>query len=149
VTLFFAGQLQHPAQAWLAYEITHSPLKLTLVLAMQSVPMILLSLYSGVIIDRIQKRKVIIITQIITAVIALFIAVLISTNRIEYWHLLLASFLGGINGAFNMTARNSIIAELVPPERLYNAIAISNAGANAASVAGPAISGILIGLIGV
>lgn len=149
VTLFFAGQLQQPAQAWLAYEITHSPLKLTLVLAMQSVPMILLSLYSGVIIDRIQKRKVIIITQIITAVIALFIAILITTNRIEYWHLLLASFAGGINAAFNMTARNSIVAELVPPERLFNAIAISNAGANAASVAGPAISGILIGVIGV
>ncbi len=149
VILFFAGQLQQPAQAWLAYEITRSPLLLTLVLAVQSVPMIALSLYSGVIIDRVQKRKVIVITQIVTAVVALFVAILISLGRIEYWHLLVASFIGGVNGAFNATARNSIIAELVPPERLYNAMAINNAGANAAMVAGPAISGVLIGLIGV
>ena len=58
ITLTFAGQLQLPAQSWLAYELTHSPLKLTLVAAMQAIPMIVFSIYSGVFIDRIQKRSI-------------------------------------------------------------------------------------------
>ena len=148
IVLFFASQLQGTAQAWLAFELTNSPLKLTLVMAMQSVPMFLLSMYSGVIIDRIQKRDVIVVTQIVTAIVAGIIAVLIATNHIQYWHLLVSSFIGGLNGAFNMTARNSIIAELVPRERLYNAIALNNVGSNGASIIGPAIAGILIGSVG-
>jgi MFS family permease len=118
------------------------------VMAMQSVPMFFLSLYSGVIIDRIQKRNVIVITQIVTTVVAAFIAVLIATHHIQYWHLLVSSFIGGINGAFNMTARNAIIAELVPREKLYNAIALNNVGSNAAAILGPAVCGILIATIG-
>lgn len=149
ISLYFAGQLQLPAQSWLAYELTHSPLKLTLVAAMQSVPMIIFSIYSGVIIDRVQKRNILVITQSFMTVVALFIAILIATGHIQYWHLLVSSFLGGISGAFNMNARYSIIAELVPNQKLYNAMALNNAGANAAGVAGPAISGILIGVIGV
>jgi MFS family permease len=148
-TLFFAGQLQMPAQAWLAYELTHSPLQLTLVAAMQSLPMILLSPFSGVIIDRVQKRDIILSTQIFGVAIAAVIAVLITTGHIQYWHLLLSSFLSGINWAFSQTARNAIIAELVPGEKLYSSIALNNAGANATGVAGPAISGILIGAFGV
>jgi MFS family permease len=84
-TLFFAGQLQMPAQAWLAYELTHSALELTLVAAMQSVPMVVLSPFSGVIIDRVQKRDIILITQIFTVAIAAAIAVLIATGHIQYW----------------------------------------------------------------
>lgn len=148
MVLFFAGQLQATAQSWLAYQLTQSPLKLTLVLAMQSVPMFLLSMYSGVIVDRIQKRNVIVFTQTITTLVVGIVAVLIATNHIQYWHLLVSSFIGGINGAFNMTARNAIIAELVPREKLYNAIALNNVGSNAAAIAGPAISGILIGSVG-
>ncbi|HSW58016.1 MAG TPA: MFS transporter, partial [Dehalococcoidales bacterium] len=148
IVLFFAGHLQAPAQAWLAYELTQSPLKLTLVMAMQSVPMFLLSMYSGVIIDRIQKRNVIVVTQIVTAVVAGIVAVMIATHHIQYWHLLVSSFIGGINGAFNMTARNAIIAELVPREKIYNAIALNNVGANAAAIIGPAVCGILIAAAG-
>ncbi len=145
--LNFGGQMLMPAQSWLAYELTGSPLKLTLVMAMQSIPWFLLSLYSGVISDRIQKRDVIIACQMISTFVAAIIAVLIATGNIEYWHLLVSSFIAGINGAFNQTARNSIMAELVPRERLYNAIALNNVGACTASIIGPAISGIIIGAV--
>lgn len=148
LVLFFAQQLQGTAQSWLAYELTGSPLKLTAVMAMQSVPMFLLSMYSGVIIDRIQKRNVIVITQIVTTVVAGAVAILLATDQLQYWHLLVSSFIGGLNGAFNMTARNSIIAELVPRERLYNAIALNNVGSNVAAIVGPAIAGILIARVG-
>lgn len=145
--LNFGGQMLMPAQAWLAYELTGSPLKLTLVAAMQSIPWFLLSLYSGVISDRIQKRDVIIACQVISTFVAAIIAVLIATGEIQYWHLLVSSFIAGINGAFNQTARNSIMAELVPRDRLYNAIALNNVGTCTASIIGPAISGILIGVV--
>jgi MFS family permease len=144
--MFLGSQILQPAQAWLTFELTHSPLKLTLVLAVQSVPMLLLCLYSGVVIDRIQKRDVIIISQGLTAAVALAIALLVAAGHIQYWHLLISSFLGGINAAFMITARNSIIAELVPRERLFNAMALYSVGANAAGIAGPALSGTLMGL---
>lgn len=146
--LTFGTQLQQPAQNWLAYELTHSPFKLTLVAAMQAIPMLILSLYSGVIVDRVQKRNVIIATNSMTAVIAVIVATLIATGNVQYWHLLVASFMGGINNVFNMTARNSIVAELVPRERLYNSIALVNSGTFLAAIAGPAFAGILIGVIG-
>jgi MFS family permease len=149
ITLTFANQLQMPAQSWLAYELTGSPLKLTLVAAMQAVPMIVFSIYSGVFIDRIQKRSILLIAQAFSTAIAIVIAVLIGTHHIQYWHLLISSFLTGIGASFNMTARYAIVAELVPAQRLYNATALNNAGSNAVATAGPAISGILIGVVGV
>jgi MFS family permease len=149
VTLTFAAQLHMPAQSWLAYELTHSPLKLTLVAAMQAVPMIVFSIYSGVFIDRIQKRSILLTAQSFSFGIAVVVAVLIGTHHIQYWHLLISSFLNGIAASFNMTARYAIVAELVPADRLYNATALNNAGSNAVATAGPAISGILIGIMGV
>lgn len=149
IILTFAAQLQMPAQQWLAYELTHSPLKLTLVSAMQAIPMIVFSIYSGVIIDRIQKRSILLMAQSFSIVVAIVLAVLIGTHRIEYWHLLISSFLTGISASFNMTARYAIVAELVPSNRLYNATALNNAGSNAVATIGPAISGILIGVVGV
>jgi MFS family permease len=146
--IFLGSQMAVAAQAWLAYELTHSPLKLTLVTAMGSIPWIALSLYSGVIIDRFQKRNVIVASQIATVGVAAIIGTLIATGNIQYWHLLVASFTNGISGAFYMTARNSIIAELVPRESLYNAISLNNVSMNIAFVGGPAIAGILIGAFG-
>ena len=149
ITLTFAGQLQLPAQSWLAYELTHSPLKLTLVAAMQAIPMIVFSIYSGVFIDRIQKRSILLVAQSFSTCIAIIIAVLIGTGHIQYWHLLISSFLSGIGTSFNMTARYAIVAELVPVQKLYNATALNNAGSNIVATLGPAISGILIAVVNV
>jgi MFS family permease len=150
---WYAGQffrsVTMPAQSWLAYEITNSPLKLTLVMAMQAIPMVLFSLFSGVIVDRVQKRNVIVITQSFNVLVTLAIAILLAIGKIQYWHLLVSSLLSGINIAFNMPARNAILAELVPREKIYNAIALNNGGANVAAIAGPALSGIIIGLFNI
>jgi MFS family permease len=114
--LNFGGQMLMPAQSWLAYELTGSPLKLTLVMAMQSIPWFLLSLYSGVISDRIQKeRDVIIACQMISTFVAAIIAVLIATGKIEYWHLLVSSFfIAASTGRSIRPPVTSIMAELVP-----------------------------------
>lgn len=117
-------------------------------MGMQALPMIVLSMYSGVIIDRIQKKTVLIAYQIFSSVVCILVAVLISTSLIQYWHLLLASFLNGVNAAFYLTSRNAIVPELVPGEKIYNAVALNNVGSNIAQIAGPALSGVLIALIG-
>jgi MFS family permease len=145
---FLANYILIPAQAWLAYELTHSALKLGLVSAAQGVPMVLIVLFSGVIIDRVQKRTIILVSQSITVVNTLSIAVLLSTHQIQYWHLLISSAVAGIVGAFNTPTRYSIVAELVPKEKIFNAFALNNGGSNTARVVGPAIAGMLIAFAG-
>jgi MFS family permease len=104
VASYFAGQMQIPTQSWLAYQLTSSPLLLGLTMAMQGIPQLLISPISGVIIDRIQKRNIIILTQAFTIAIMLAIAILITTGHIQYWHLLISSFLNGFIQAFNIPA---------------------------------------------
>jgi MFS family permease len=145
---YFASQMQLPTQAWLAYELTNSPLLLGLTTAMEGVPRIIVSLLSGVIIDRVEKRNVIIAAQASTVVFSLTIAILITTGHIQYWHLLVSSFANGVNQGFNIPARTAIVADMVPREKLYNAFALNNGGNNLARIAGPALAGVLIGFIG-
>ncbi len=145
---YFGGQMQLPTQMWLAYEITHSALLLGLTSAFQGIPQLLIAPFGGLIIDKFQKRSLIVFTQSFNILINLAIAILISLGIIQYWHLLLSSFLTGAAGAFNMPARNSIVAELVPREKMYNAITMNSGASNIARVAGPALAGVLIGLVG-
>ncbi len=148
VGAFFSTYMQQPTQAWLAFEITHSPLLLGLTWAAQGVPQMIIAPIGGVVIDRIQKRTLIMITQAATIALNLTIAILITLGHIQFWHILMASFMSGVTTAFNSAARNSIVAELVSKDNIYNAIALNNGGANIARIAGPALAGVLIGFIG-
>jgi MFS family permease len=145
---FFSSQMQQPTQAWLAYEITNSPLLLGLTWAAQGIPQMLIAPFGGLVIDRIQKRNLIMLTQAATILINLAIAILITLGYIQFWHILVSSFLTGATNAFNMAARNSIVAELVPKDKMFNAIALNNGGVNIARIAGPALAGVLIGFVG-
>jgi MFS family permease len=145
---FFSSQMQQPTQAWLAFEITNSPFLLGLTWAAQGVSQMMIAPIGGVVIDRVQKRTLIMITQALTIVINLAIALLITLGYIQFWHILVSSFMIGATNAFNSAARNSIVAELVPKEKMFNAIALNNAGSNIARIAGPALAGVLIGFIG-
>jgi MFS family permease len=144
---FFATQMQQIAQAWLAYELTHSALNLGIVTLAFGLPFILLSVFSGVIIDRYQKRNIIIFSQIGMVFSTLTIAILIAAGRIQFWHLLAASAVSGTSAAFNIPTRQAVIQEIVSREKIFNAIALNNSGQNAARVAGPALAGAIIGFI--
>jgi MFS family permease len=145
---FFGMQIQWPTQAWLAYELTHSPFKLGLVSAAWGFPVFIFSLFGGVITDRVQKRNLLIVSQACIALITLVVAILISTGLIQYWHLLAAALFSGVTFSFNMPARQAIVPEIVPRETLFNAIVLSSGGMNVTRVAGPAIAGVLISIIG-
>lgn len=146
---FLGMQMYWPAQSWLAYQLTHSPLKLGLVSAAFGLPMLLISPFSGVIIDRLPKRNVLVISQLVNSVFVLVIAILISMDLIRYWHILVFGLFSGVAATFTIPSRQAIIPEVVPKKLVFNAVALYSAGMNLTSIAGPALAGALISIIGV
>ena len=146
---FIGINLQLVARNWLVYEMTGSALYLGVVIAAWGLPILLLSYYGGAIADRIKKRDLLIWTQVGNGVITLVIAVLITTDRIELWHLIAAAAITGIIFAFHVPARLAIIPELVRQRELLNAIALNATVMNLSRFVGFAIGGLLLEVIGV
>ena len=143
---FVAMQLNIVARGYLAYEITGSATALGVVSLAWGIPMIVLSLFGGVVADRAQKRSVLLLTQTSMVGLSLITAVLVHAGLIEIWHLFVIGLGQGAVFAFNMPSRQAIIPELVGHDKLMNAIALNNAGMNVSRVLGPALAGILISI---
>ncbi len=154
--LFWLGQwisligtwMQSVTQAWLLARLTDNPLALGLLGAAASAPVLVFVLLGGLVSDRRDRRGVIILTQSLSLLQALVLAVLTLSGAVQPWHIIaLAAMLGTIN-AFDIPARQSFIVELVGPEMLPNAIALNSTGFNVARVVGPAIGGLLVAAVG-
>ena len=143
---FTAMQMQMVAQGFLAYKLTGSATVLGLVGMAMGLPQLFLGLFGGVLADRVPKRRLLVMTQTSTGVIALLTALLIATGVIEVWHLYLLGAAQGIVFAFNMPARQAFVPQLVGQQHLMNAIALNNAGMNFTRIFGPALAGMLIAL---
>lgn len=140
--------MQNVAQPWLAYSLTQSAFLLGLVGALQFLPMMLFSLFAGVVVDRFPTKRIICFTQLGSAAVTLILAVLVLTGHIRYWHiLLLATALGMVN-TIDMPARQSFVIQLVGKDDLMNAIALNSAVFNAARIIGPAVAGLLMAYYG-
>lgn len=154
--IFWIGQLvsvigtwmQSVAQGWLMHRLTDSPFMLGLLGFTQFLPVTLLSLWAGVVADRVDKRKLIFITQSLALVQAVILAVLVSLGLAQPWMVLVLAFMFGAVSAFDLPARQSFLIELVGKEDLTNAIALNSAAFNAARVVGPAFAGLLVASIG-
>jgi len=155
--IFWIGQflslsgtwMQSTAQGWLVLELTNSELLLGLTTAAASAPVLLFTLYAGVVADRMDKRRIIIAAQAASLVIALAMAVLTDTGHITFgWILLLVVLLGTAN-AFEIPTRQSFFVDLVGKQDLTNAIALNSAAFNLTRIIGPAIAGFLIGTVGI
>lgn len=107
-------------------------------------PIFLLTLFAGVLADRVSKRKLLTVTQTVFALCAFSLGMLCVTGRIEIWQVLLVSFVSGIALALDMPSRQAFVVELVGREDLPSAIALNSSIFNAARAIGPAIAGILI-----
>lgn len=155
--LFFGGQgisligtwMQQIALGWLVYRLTDSAFLLGVVSFSSQIPTFLLASFAGVLADRYNKHKIIIITQSLAMVQASILALLTLTETIEIWHIIsLAVFVGMIN-AFDMPTRQTFIIDLVEDKNdLPNAIALNSSMFNAARLVGPTVAGILISLFG-
>lgn len=136
--------MQTVAQAWLVLDLTHSSLKLGVVTALQFLPMLVLSFFTGPFIDYIPKRRIIIVCQTVLMLQAFVLAILDWTGAIQYWHILaLAAMLGVVN-TVDMPARQAFVIELVGREDLMNAIALNSSIFNSARAIGPALAGLAI-----
>src|SRR3990172_1439485 len=150
--LFWSGQLvsligtwmQNVGQAWLVLELTHSAFKLGVVSALQFLPMLFLSFFTGPFIDYLDKRKIIIWTQAALMTLAFVLSILVWTGTVQYWHVVILATLLGIVNTIDMPARQAFLIDLVGKEDLMNAIALNSSIFNAARAVGPALAGLLI-----
>jgi MFS family permease len=153
---YYAGQavsligtwMQMTAQAWLVFSLTHSSIALGAVVALQTLPVLLLGPYGGVIADRANKRKLMVALQSAMGVQALALGLLTVTGVVEVWEIGVLAALLGLNNAFENPARQSFMLELVGSEHLRNAVTLNSVLVNAARTVGPAIAGILITTVG-
>ncbi len=134
-------QMQMLARGYLVYDLTESASLLGLVSAGTAVPMLALALFGGAIADRFERKRLIQIGQVIVALMAGVVGVAIFLERVEWWHLLIASALQGTIWSFMMPARQAIIPQIVGPERIGNAMALNAAGMSAMTLCAPAVAG--------
>jgi len=154
--LFFSGQIislvgtwmQTVAQAWLIYRITGSGALLGLLGFVGQIPIFVLSPLAGLVADRWPKRGVVIATQSTSMLLAFILAALTMTGHIRVWEIIVLATLLGIVNAFDVPARQSFFIEMVGREDLLNAIALNSSMFNLARVAGPAIAGALVAIVG-
>jgi MFS family permease len=154
--LFLTGQfislcgtwMQTIGQGWLVLQLTDSAFAVGLVTALGSLPVLLFTLYGGVIADRVNKRRFIVILQSLMLLEALTLGVLTALDLITVeWVMGLAVFFGFLT-AFEVPARQAFVADIVERENLMNAIALGSTAFNLARVIGPALAGLLIATLG-
>ncbi len=155
--LFFGGQLvslvgtwmQSVAQGWLVLTLTNSPLDLGIVAAVQFVPVLLLGLFGGVIADAFPKKPTLVATQAVMMALAFVLAALTLTGVVQVWMIVVLALLLGCANAVDMPVRQAFVIEMVGREDVANAVALNSAMFNMARIAGPAIAGLTIAVIGI
>src|SRR6266581_3981599 len=155
--LFWFGQMisltgtwmQTIGQAWLVLELTQSAWLLGIVGALQFLPVMLLSLFGGVLADRVPKRKVLLFTQSFAMLQAAVLWTLVATGEVRLWHVLVLATLLGLTNAIDMPTRQAFVVEMVGREDLPNAIALNSSLVNLARIVGPGIGGLIIAWVGV
>ena len=155
--LFFAGQsisligtwMTRVATSWLIYRLTGSALLLGLVSFAGQIPTFLLAPFAGVLVDRLDRRKMLVWTQALAALQSLALAVLTLTKVINIHEVLWLSVLQGLINAFDMPGRQAFLVQMIEEKQdLGNAIALNSSMVNMARLIGPALAGMVIGVVG-
>ena len=149
VSSILARMLHHVAQSWLVLELTNSPFMLGVVSLSNALPASLFILFGGAIADRSNRKRLFLATETIMAVFYFIIAILITTNLIQVWHIIVFGLLVGCVRAIDQPTRQAILPQVIPREDLVNAVALANTVWQLAHLVGPAIAGMLIYLYGV
>lgn len=140
--------MQTMGQAWLVLTITNSSLLLGLLGVMQFLPITVLSLFTGVIIDKYPKKKILIFTQIVSMILALLLALMVFTHTVRYSFILVLAMLLGVTNSIDMPTRQSFTIEIAGKEDLMNAIALNSAIFNLAKILGPSIGAVIMATLG-
>ncbi len=140
--------MQMTAQAWLVLTLTHSSTALGIIVGLQTLPVLLLTPYGGVVADRSDKRRIMIALQSAMGVQALVLGVLTVGGAVRVWEIGLLAAVLGVSNAFENPARQSFMLELVGQRHLRNAVTLNSVLVNVARTLGPAVAGILIATVG-
>lgn len=141
--------MQSTALLWLAYDLTDSERFVGLVAFASGVPFILISIPGGALLDRFDRRRILMICQAIGVVSAAGVAAIVLSGAVEPWHLIAAGAVNGALGAVLTPSQQSLVPRLVDADHMQNALGLMSAGANMTRVFGPALAGTLIGFVGV
>jgi MFS family permease len=156
--LFASGQIisltgswmQSTAQDWLVLQLTHnSATAIGIVTALQFAPIMLLTLYGGLIADRFDKRTMLMVTQTVLGLLAVGMGILVISGQVRVWHVFAFAAALGLAQAFDNPARQAFVSELVGGDLLPNAVSLNSATFNSARILGPAVGGLVIAAVGV
>ncbi len=140
----FAMQMQAVARGWLIYDMTSSALALTWVMLSFMMPFFVFSLAGGVIADRLQKKSIMLYSQILNMIATIFLAQIIYSGNVTFWHFIFFGIFNGTVLAFSWPARSSMVPEVVGTDTLVNAMALQSATLNLSRILGPALAGGMI-----
>ncbi|MSQ15038.1 MAG: MFS transporter [Dehalococcoidia bacterium] len=143
------SMMQWVARGWLVLEMTNSPFYVGLTAAANSLPMLIFSMFGGVLADRYDRRKILIANEVVGALCYSSLAFLVLFEVVQVWHILAISVVSGLSFALSMPSRQAIIPNLVKREDLGNAIALSTVMFSGSQTIGPALAGVLLATIGV
>lgn len=155
--LFWFGQIislsgtwmHSVAQGWLVYALSKSPLHLGIIASLSSLPILIFTLWGGIVADRYPRRNILILTQILSMFPAIIIALLTDMEIINIWHIAMTAIALGTINAFDIPARQAFLAEVVSKADITNAIALNSAAFNGARIIGPLMAGFIISTIGI
>jgi MFS family permease len=155
--LYFFGQvvsisgtwMQNIAMYWLVLTLTHSPLAVGLLSIFRFGPFTLFALFAGVIVDRLDNRRTVMLTQATQLLLAAVLTVLALTGTVQAWHVMAIAFVGGTVLVLDAPARQGLTFQMVGRDELPNAIALNSTLFNLGRVVGPAIAGAMIAGVGI
>jgi MFS family permease len=148
MAFFLAMQGQMLVRSMITFELTRSPLDLGFVNFAVAIPMMVLSPFGGVIADRIERRRLILLGQGALILSELCIVVLLVTGRLEFWHMVATAMVIGCIFPFTMPARTAVVVNIIGKRGLQNAMALSMGGMNATRILGPTLSGFMVPVLG-
>lgn len=140
--------MQMTAQSWLVFTLTHSATDIGFVVALQTLPVLLFGPYGGVVADRVDKRRLMIVLQSAMGLQAAVLSVLALTHVVTFLEVCVLAIVLGFNNAFENPSRQSFVLEMVGPKDLRNAVSLNSTMNNVARAVGPAIAGVIIASIG-
>jgi MFS family permease len=155
--LFFSGQsislvgtwMQQIAMSWLVFDLTHSAFLLGIVNFASRIPTFLLASFAGVLVDRWNRHRILVVTQVLSMIQALVLAFLVLSGRIVVWQIICLSLILGLINALDIPSRQAFVIDMVETkEDLGNAIALNSSMVNGARLVGPSIAGLLIATLG-
>jgi MFS family permease len=149
VTEHLGEWMELAALLWLVNELTHSPLMLTIVGSCRFIPMIIFPVFGGMVVDMVDRRRMLIVALLGSALLSIILALLVKTGTVTVWHLVMISLLTGVATSLNHPARLAMVPNLVEKEHLLNAISLDSVSVQASRFLATPVAGYLIDRFGV